>query len=202
MATPRVLTRVPATTSPERVLEILRSEGGLIVEQLADHRTLDTVWDEIKDHLDTQQHDGVTFSKNSQRITGLAGKSRTFATQLLTNRLYQDVSSLLLTKETTTYWGAETTTSISHPQLTNAMAFYLAPGSKAQGLHRDDQCHHTRHPAKYETELGIMFACTRSHKDNGATNVVPYSHLWDDERKPMLEEAASAELEKGDALIW
>ncbi|KAL4948467.1 hypothetical protein BDW69DRAFT_189235 [Aspergillus filifer] len=82
------------------------------------------------------------------------------------------------------------------------MAFYLGSGSKAQDLHRDDQCHYTRHPAKSETEIGIMFAGTKSHRANGATNVVPGSNHWDDHRKSSLEEAVPAELEKGDALMW
>ncbi|KAL4902159.1 hypothetical protein BDW74DRAFT_158707 [Aspergillus multicolor] len=103
---------------------------------------------------------------------------------------------------TVTNGNNEVKTITSRPQLTNSMAFYLGPGSKAQGLHRDDQCHHTRHPAKYETDIGIMFAGTRSHRANGATNVVPGSNHWDDHRKPRADEAVPAELEKGDALIW
>ncbi|PYH49783.1 uncharacterized protein BP01DRAFT_387937 [Aspergillus saccharolyticus JOP 1030-1] len=91
---------------------------------------------------------------------------------------------------------------VSRPQLTNSMAFYLGPGSKAQGLHRDDRCHYTRHPARYETDNGIKFAGTKSYKANGVTNVVPGSNHWDDHRKPNPEEAVPAELEKGDALIW
>lgn len=196
------LRRVPASTSPEEVLQIIHEDGGIIVEKLADLAKLDKAWDEIQPHLHSQKHVGVTFSENSRRVTGLAGKSKTFACDLLMTPLYQKVAHLLLTKSSTTYWGSEETTSTSLPQLTNSMAFWLGPGSKAQGLHRDDQCHHTRHPAKYETELGIMFACTKSHKANGATNVIPFSHKWDDERKPTMDEATPAELERGDALMW
>ncbi|KAJ4167419.1 hypothetical protein NW754_011234 [Fusarium falciforme] len=202
LTTPPALRRVPASTSAEEVLQIIREDGGVIVEKLADPEKLDKVWEEIQPELHAQKHVGVTFSENSRRITGLAGKSRTFACDLLMTPLYQKVAHLLLTRKSTTYWGSEETTSTSLPQLTNAMAFWLGPGAKAQGLHRDDQCHHTRHPAKYETELGIMFACTKSRKANGATNVVPFSHKWDDERKPSLDEATPAELEVGDALMW
>lgn len=197
------LKRLPASSTADEVLKVLRLDGGLILEQVADHATIDQVCREIQPHLNTGGvHDGVTFPTGSRRVCGLVGKSRTFATKLLTLPLYQEVSRKLLGRETTVWYGYEQTTSRSEPQITNSMAFWVGPGSEAQGLHRDDQCHHTRHPAKYETDLGIMFAGTRSHAANGATNVVPGSHLWDDERKPMRSEAIPAELEKGDALLW
>ncbi|PKY03899.1 PhyH-domain-containing protein [Aspergillus campestris IBT 28561] len=198
------LVRVPASASADEVLSILRRDGGLIVEKLGDPVVIDQAWTEIQSEINNKSfdHTGVTFAKESRRVCGLAGKSPTFATKLLTNPLYQEVAHKLLSKTTTVWYGKEKTTSTSLPQVTNTMAFWLGPGSQAQGLHRDDQCHHTRHPAKYETDLGIMFAGTPSRKANGATNVVPGSHLWDDERKPSMEEACPAELEKGDALIW
>ncbi|KAF9887191.1 hypothetical protein FE257_010445 [Aspergillus nanangensis] len=198
------LARLPASSTADEVLEVLRKDGGVIIEKLGDPVAIDNVWAEIQSEINdnTFDHAGVTFAKKSKRVCGLAGKSRTFATKLLTNPLYQEVANKLLTKTTTVWYGNQRTSSTSLPQVTNTMAFWLGPGSTAQGLHRDDQCHHTQHPAKYETDLGIMFAGTPSRKINGATNVVPGSHQWDDERKPKMEEACPAELEKGDALIW
>lgn len=197
------LQRLPSTSTPEQVYEVLMRDGGLIVEQLTDFETIDRVCKEIQPYLNAgAPHEGVTFPKESKRVTGLAGKSRTFATELMNHPLYQAVARKLLTKETTIWTGNVKSTSRSDPQLTNSMAFWVGPGSEAQGLHRDDQCHHTRHPAKYETDLGIMFAGTDSRKANGATNVVPFSHTWDDERKPKWSECTQAEMTKGDAFIW
>ncbi|OQE14959.1 hypothetical protein PENSTE_c031G02470 [Penicillium steckii] len=197
------LARLPRTSTPQEILTILLRDGGLILEQIADHEDINKAVEEIQPHLLGQaRHNGVTMPKESKQISGLAGKSRTFATKLLANPLYQEVSNLLLAKTTTTYYGKQKQTSVSKPQVTNTMAFWIGPGAQAQGLHRDDQCHHTRHPAKYETDLGIMFAATKSHKANGATRVVPGSNKWDDHRKPRLDEATSAELDKGDALMW
>lgn len=197
------LQRLPATSSPEEVYKVLMSHGGLILEQIASHDDIDQAVKEVQPHLSGQaRHDGVTMPKESKQVSGLAGKSRTFATKMLAHPLYQAVADLVLTKRTTTYYGTEKQTSISKPQVTNTMAFWIGPGAQAQGLHRDDQCHHTRHPAKYETDLGLMFAATRSRKENGATRVVPGSNRWDDSRKPDPSEAVPAELEKGDALMW
>ncbi|MAD84969.1 MAG: hypothetical protein CL912_18580 [Deltaproteobacteria bacterium] len=47
-----------------------------------------------------------------------------------------------------------------------------------------------------------MQAVTRTTKENGATIVIPGSHLWGPDRFPLDEEAFPAELEIGDALIF
>ena len=146
------------------MLSILRRDGGLTVEKLANTSTVEQVWKDIEPEISRQneKHVGVTFAEESKRVCGLAGKSPTFATKLLSNLLYQDVAYKLLYKTKSVWSGVEKITSTSAPQVTNTMAFWLGPGSKPQGLHRDDQCHHTRYPAKYETDLGIMYAITPS----------------------------------------
>ncbi|KAI9729401.1 MAG: hypothetical protein M1834_006925 [Cirrosporium novae-zelandiae] len=195
--------QLPSTSSAEEVITILRRDGGVIIRNLVAHDILDQAARDIAVHIkNDKEWDGITWPKESRRVTALAGKSRTFATQLLTNPLYQEVCRQMLSRSTTVYYGDEKVTSTSLPQVTNTMAFWVGPGSEAQGLHRDDQCHHTRHPAKYETDIGIMFAGTKSTREMGTTNIVPGSHKWDDERKPTMEETVPAEMEKGDALIW
>lgn len=176
------LAHLPSTATPQEVVTVLMRDGGLILEQIADHETIEKAIQDQPHLLGQERHAGVTMPKESKQVAGLAGKSRTFATKLLANPLYQEVSNLILTKTSTTYYGKEKQTSVSKPQVTNTMAFWIGSGAQAQGLHRDDQCHHTRHPAKYETEIGLMFAVTKSHKANGATRVVPGSNKWDDQK--------------------
>ena len=43
---------------------------------------------------------------------------------------------------------------------------------------------------------------TKTTKENGATVVIPKSHLWGPDRCPLDEEAIPAELEIGDSLIF
>jgi ectoine hydroxylase-related dioxygenase (phytanoyl-CoA dioxygenase family) len=50
--------------------------------------------------------------------------------------------------------------------------------------------------------LGCVAAVTKTTKDNGATVVIPGSHVWGPERAPKVYEAIPAELEIGDALIF
>lgn len=50
--------------------------------------------------------------------------------------------------------------------------------------------------------IGCVTALTKTTKENGATIAIPGSHLWGPERRPLDEEAVSAELNPGDALIF
>lgn len=50
--------------------------------------------------------------------------------------------------------------------------------------------------------LGCVTALTKTTKENGATIVIPGSHLWGPERCPLDEEAVPAELNPGDSLVF
>lgn len=92
------------------------------------------------------------------------------------------------------------------PRLSLSVCFDMRPGAKQQPLHRDEDVWGTRHDQPFRKEdirqIGVLIAGTKSTKENGATLVIPGSHLWNDERLPLEEEAAYAEMEPGSALIF
>lgn len=47
----------------------------------------------------------------------------------------------------------------------------------------------------------IQFVVTKVTRENGATEVVPKSHIWDDVRKPLESEVTYGEMDPGDALF-
>lgn len=49
--------------------------------------------------------------------------------------------------------------------------------------------------------VGCLIAGSKCTKKNGATAVIPGSHLWGPERAPKVEECTYAEMEAGDALF-
>jgi ectoine hydroxylase-related dioxygenase (phytanoyl-CoA dioxygenase family) len=87
----------------------------------------------------------------------------------------------------------------------------LRPGAQAQGLHRDDLVHQGYNTEAKEYSLGrdrsltFFVACNRTHRGNGATRIVPGSHLWDYSRPPPPADddtsIVDAEINRGDALI-
>ena len=95
--------------------------------------------------------------------------------------------------------GNEARTSVSSPQLSTTVTFSVGPGTQAQGLHRDDDIYHTQHGAASAHHLGrdtmlcLFVAGKPCTKENGATRVVPGSHLWDYRTVPPPSYTASPE---------
>ena len=85
------------------------------------------------------------------------------------------------------------------------------PGCQAQKLHRDDKNHHARHTKaeRYskgrDVLLGLFVPGCDTFKANGATRIVPGSHLWGDDRPDFGPNGDSgvvdAELKKGEAFV-
>lgn len=85
------------------------------------------------------------------------------------------------------------------------------PGTLAQKLHRDDKNHHARHVASntYTPDrdmlLGLFVPGCDTFRANGATRVVPGSHLWGDEKPDFgadgCKGVVDAELKKGEAFM-
>lgn len=98
----------------------------------------------------------------------------------------------------------------SDPLLSIAITFAIPPGTPAQGLHRDDKNHHARHTAtdRYskgrDMLLGLFVPGCDTFEANGATRVVPGSHLWGDEKPDFGDQAQTvvdAEMKVGEAFI-
>ncbi|CAF4119131.1 unnamed protein product [Rotaria magnacalcarata] len=105
------------------------------------------------------------------------------------------VGDRLLTSTYHYYRGLEKCTAVSKPIISATNSFRINPGGRQQALHRDDEDYHAR-PCDQPMMISCVIAITRTHRDNGATIVIPGSHLWKDEnRPPLVEEAIPAELE-------
>lgn len=78
---------------------------------------------------------------------------------------------------------------------------HLMPGETAQALHRDAFFYPFRNPGPV-TQQGSLWAVTDFTAENGATRIVPGSHLWEEERQPITDEVVAAEMPAGSAIIY
>ncbi|CAH0057045.1 unnamed protein product [Clonostachys solani] len=198
------ITRVHASnpsTSSKALIDILKRDGGVIVESLIPRELAEQIRKELKPHFDSDIPDKYGFfPETTRRATGLLGVSDA-CVELACNKLYTDVANEMISSSHTMWRGDHQETVSGKPIISSTVGFRVNPGGRQQVLHRDDNDYHPQ-----DKELPVMIGCvtalTKTTKENGATIAIPGSHLWGPERRPLDEEAVPAELEIGDALIF
>ena len=86
-------------------------------------------------------------------------------------------------------------------QLNVAGVIHIGPGESEQTLHRDTLLYPFEHPYP-AILLPTMWALTDFTEANGATRLVPGSHLWEQDRQPYEDEMFIAEMPAGSVLIY
>ena len=150
------------------------------------------------------------FPPETRRCTRLVSRSKTCRDNWLTHPLIYALSSAFVDKTTSNFYGEQRHTYTSKFNLSISISMEIGPGGKAQRLHRDDKNYHVHHAnmmqTGYQPESDVLIAFlipgVDTRQELGATNVIPGSHLWGDERAPKVDEAVSVELQKGDAVCF
>ncbi|KIW79264.1 hypothetical protein Z517_05876 [Fonsecaea pedrosoi CBS 271.37] len=196
----RVDARDPETTA-DVVQEFLERDGAVIVTNLITAEQAAQIRRDLKPHFDADGGDKSGFFPNTtRRAIGLLGKSAT-CVDLALNPLFNEVASRLLTSKFEYWIGQERQLAVSKPQISSTVGFQVNPGSRQQGLHRDDIDYHVR-SGHDSVLIGCVVATVKTTRENGATVLIPGSHRWKDDRCPYDHEAVPAELEPGDATIF
>ncbi|CAO2651068.1 Nn.00g093650.m01.CDS01 [Neocucurbitaria sp. VM-36] len=200
------------------IIRSLKLSGGCLVRGLYSQDTLNAIEKEIRPYINITQKADANRDKfvpsTTKMVTGLLSKSRTYALSVAGNKTWHRVCDHFLTSRLTNSWhGDEARTSVSSPQLSTTVTFSVGPGTQAQGLHRDDDIYHTQqgaaptHHLGRDTMLCLFVAGKPCTKENGATRVVPGSHLWDYRTVPppsynaSPEKFSHAEMMPGDAFF-
>jgi ectoine hydroxylase-related dioxygenase (phytanoyl-CoA dioxygenase family) len=192
------LTRMPATAPVDDVVRALRDDGGVIVEDLIDARTVAAInaevdgWVEAADpamrHLNPALQ--AFFGDRTKHVGGVAGKSRTFATEVMIHPLLMGVCDAVLGPSCASY------------QLNLAHLGVRGPGAEQQYLHRDELVWNLVPRPHPELQVASIVALVDFDAANGATRVVPGSHRWDHGRHPAGDDIADAAMRAGSAVIY
>ena len=135
----------------------------------------------------------------THRIDGLPGKSKTFV-ELLQHPLALEMADHYLLP------------SCLHYLLSTAQLIEIQADETVQHLHRDDTAWiHPPIPTDRDAvptadvpqlEVIVLYALCDFTAENGATRVVPGSHLWPARRKPQEHEVVAAEMKAGSAIYY
>lgn len=207
--------RIARQAGLQAFINAIEIDGCAIIADFTDIEFLESADAEVKPYLDASlTASGSTVGALNGRTatcTRLVGRSKTVREKFFSDPLYQALGEHFIGLETPTWYGSKLTLEKSDPLLSIAITMSSQPGSKPQELHRDDKNHHARHSpaAKYTKGRDMLFglfvpSCDTS-RANGATRVVPGSHLWGDGQPDFgpngNKGVVDAELKRGEAFV-
>ncbi len=184
-----LITHVDAATPIATINEILERDGCVVIEDLLEPSALERVCSDLTKAFDEASFGSGGFvGFQTKRLGSILRKSGP-ACQMLTSPLVVRAMNALLLP-----W-------CERIQLNLTQGICIYPGQKAQILHRDDELFPCRE-FKGEMMANAMWALCDFTTENGATQLVPGSHLWPRDRQPEPHEIVSAEMKKGSVLIY
>ncbi|KAH6893160.1 hypothetical protein B0T10DRAFT_267074 [Thelonectria olida] len=207
--------RIARQAGLEAFVKAVEQDGCVIIQDFTDAESLGQAQTEVQPFLDesaaASRSTVGALNGGTATCTRLIGRSKTVREKFFSDSLYQDIADHFIGLETTHWYGGEPVVTKSHPLLSISITMSSQPGSNAQKLHRDDKNHHAKH-ARAETYdkgrdmlIGLFVPACDTTKANGATRIVPGSHLWGDERPDFGPDGddgvVDAELEKGEAFV-
>ncbi len=179
------------------IVEVVEQYGAAIVDDFVDQSWLTEFNASVQTSIDSYipydygEPEAIEFlGRKTVRLNGLVSKASNYIDLMTDNRLLGVMDHFLAP-------------SCGHYLLNSSEIIEIHGGETAQELHVDDMIWpaHFWMPDRL-LQFNVMVAGTEFTIDNGATRVVPGSHLWNDpSRAPRLEEIAHATMRAGSAVF-
>ncbi|KAG7529661.1 hypothetical protein FFLO_05505 [Filobasidium floriforme] len=208
------LVTIDAGEPLQAILDIIARDGGVIVSNFLPPDLLKETMTSIEPYFrgrttykSKATHNELGqdfFPEGSLRVYALLAKIPEQLVKIMRLDVWQGIMSRFLNDEYASYTGSNLIPQKSGYMLASTAALRLVPGAKPQPLHRDQIAYQTRPDASnplFTPMVGCLIAGSKCTKKNGATAVIPGSHLWPPSRAPKVEECTYAEMEPGSALF-
>jgi ectoine hydroxylase-related dioxygenase (phytanoyl-CoA dioxygenase family) len=174
------------SATPEVVVDGLRADGYVIVEGVLSPDAVRTARDDLTRVLAATPTGRNSFEGfSTQRVYALFAKTRTFDEAAIHPLVLGTLDRVL-----------------SEYQLSAPVGIQIGPGETAQSLHRDEAIYPLPRPHPVVV-VNSMWPLDDFTAANGATRLVPGSHLWDDDRHPGADsKIVVAEMPAGSAMFY
>lgn len=184
------LPRFGAEVAADALVDALAVAGCAIVEGLVDTDVMASIRTELEPWVARTDTGVDDFAGHATRRTGgLLARSET-ARDLVVHPLVRDTVRGVLAHAT------------SH-QLHLTQLIAIGPGETAQPVHRDQWAFDFfPFPAGYEVQCNTLWAMTDFTEANGATRVIPGSHLHEDQQRYDVSDTVAAEMPAGSVLLY
>lgn len=179
-----------ADAATDAIVEMLERDGAVIIDGLMASGEVDRLNEELAPFLSKEVYGRDEFTGyNTQRIGALIARSEACQAVAMNPLMLASARQYLQQF-------------CDDIQLHFTSAVAIAPGESAQILHRDRGIWGGYLPRRVEPLFSTIWAITPFTRENGATQVVPGSHLWDKDRQPESHEIAYAEMKPGSVLCY
>ncbi|MDX5332154.1 MAG: phytanoyl-CoA dioxygenase family protein [Caulobacteraceae bacterium] len=183
------LVHLSADAPSNAIAEVLDRDGALILDDAIAPAALSALKAELAPFVEATPtgRDGFTGQKTT-RTGALVARAPT-CRPLVTDARIQALCAHLL-KPNCERW-----------QLHLTQLIRIMPGQSAQPIHRDRWAWGA-HLKGVEPQLNTIWALTDFTAENGATQVVPASQAWPDDRRAQPEEITQAVMKAGSVLVY
>ena len=184
------LKHLPADAAPESIAAILDSDGALILDDVLDRAGIDRVRGEIDPYIDATADGRDSFTGHQTTRTGALVARSQACRDLVMHPAMLAACDVFLKRACDRY------------QLHLTQVIRIKPGQPRQPLHRDRLAWGGFLPASIEPQFNTIWAMTDFTQANGATQVVPGSPSWPENRKAEPHEIGYAEMKAGSVLLY
>lgn len=183
------LVHLPPDASAEEMTAALDRDGALVVDDVLDASQVAALKAELAPFVEATApgQDGFTGFRTT-RTGALAARSPACRPLILDPRVQALCAHLL--KPSCERW-----------QLHLTQLIRIMPGQGAQPIHRDRWAWGA-HLKGLEPQLNTIWAVTDFTEANGATQVIPGSQAWPDDRRAEPHEIARATMKAGSVLVY
>jgi len=181
---------LPATASVDDVLGVIEKDAAVIIDGLMSEDLLGRVRSEIMPYVEATPVGRDEFTGHLTTRTGALVARSPACRELVMNALILGATDRFLSPFCDRF------------QLHLTQVIRIKPGQGAQVLHRDRLAWGGYVQRAIEPQLNMIWAATDFTRENGATRVVPGSHLWEDGRTAADNEITYAEMKAGSVIIY
>lgn len=181
---------LPPTATPDDVTHALRRDGFVIVDNLVPNSLMDDVAEQLAEYIDLTPPGLDDFVGRMTRRTGSLIARSVASRQLIQHPLVLGAAASWLQKATAY-------------QLHLTQVISVFPGETDQPLHRDELAwDFFPFPLDYDVQCNTMWAMTDFTVENGATRLVPGSHLVEGKQTYDDDAIVRAEMERGSVFFY
>jgi len=183
------LETLPADTPVEQIVAVLERDGALILRDAMPADLLARVNDEVMPYVEATAPGRDDFTGHRTTRTGALVARSPACRELVMDRTVRAVCDAFLLSSCERY------------QLHLTQVIRIMPGQPRQAIHRDRWAWGAKLKG-FEPQLNTIWALTPFTFENGATQVVPGSIDWPNDRRATAEEIDHAVMDPGSVLIY